>query len=274
MYSVAGTLAINGVNFRAVVHSTREVKLWNEFVARCHYLGYKTLLGTQMRYAVRDRNGWPTAMLGFSTAAWKLALRDNLVGWTPEMHEKNLPLVVDNPRFLIVPWIEIPNLGSHILAIARRRLPGNWTERYRTTPVLIEAFVETPRYTGALDKASGWTRVGTTQGRGRYDRHTKRAQPKKDIWLRHSERIGNAPSIGRITPSGAAWGKHANKRITISSSHGARTLAFGIHPLGRTCIALRWVESACVTVTLTVTRTSDAIRCWKNPKILRNNSTL
>ena len=66
----------------------------------------------------------------------------------------------------------------------RRRLPLDWTERYGTTPVLIETFVETPRYTGAVYRASGWTRVGTTQGRGRYDRHTKRAQPKKDIWLR------------------------------------------------------------------------------------------
>ncbi len=69
-----------------------------------------------MRYAVHDRNGWPLAMLGPSTAAWKLAPRDRFIGWTPEMREKNLPLVVDNPRFLILPGIEIPNLGSHILA--------------------------------------------------------------------------------------------------------------------------------------------------------------
>ena len=69
-----------------------------------------------MRYAVHDRNGWPIAMLGFSTAAWKLVPRDNFIGWTPRSREKNLPLVVDNPRFLILPWITIPNLGSHILA--------------------------------------------------------------------------------------------------------------------------------------------------------------
>ncbi len=90
---------------------------------------------------------------------------------------------VDNPRFLILPWIEIPNLGSHILAIVRRRLPTDWTERYNIMPVLIETFVETPRYTGPVYKASGWTHVGTTQGRGRYDRHNKRTQPKKDFWL-------------------------------------------------------------------------------------------
>ena len=167
-----------------VAEGTREGRLWNEFIARYHYLGYKTLVGAQMRYAVHDRNGWPLAMLGFSTAAWKLASRDNFIGWTPEMREKNLSLVVDNPRFLILPWVEIPNLGSHVLALVRRRLPQDWAERYNTTPVLIETFVETPRYTGAVYKASGWIPVGTTQGRGRYDRHTKRDQPKKDIWLR------------------------------------------------------------------------------------------
>ena len=99
---------------------------------------------------------------GFSTAAWKLAPRDKFIGWTPPRREKNLPLVVDNPRFLILPWINIPNLGSHILAIVRPRLPQDWAERYHTTPVLIETFVETPRYTGAVYRASGWIRVGTT----------------------------------------------------------------------------------------------------------------
>ena len=138
---------VRPLEMRPVVRETREGRLWNEFVARYHYLGYNTLVGAQMRYAVHDRNGWPLAMLGFSTAAWKLAPRDRFIGWTPEMREKNLPLVVDNPRFLILPWIEIPNLGSHILAIVRRCLPGDWTERYGTTPVLIETFVETPRYT-------------------------------------------------------------------------------------------------------------------------------
>ena len=133
---------VRPLDMHTVVRETREGRLWNEFVARYHYLGYKTLVGSQMRYAVHDRNGWPLAMLGFSTAAWKLAPRDHFIGWTPELREKNLPLVVDNPRFLILPWVEIPNLGSHLLAIVRRRLPIDWTERYRTTPVLIETFVE------------------------------------------------------------------------------------------------------------------------------------
>ena len=94
----------------------RASRLWNEFIARYHYLGYKTLVGAQMRYAVHDRDGRPLAMLGFSAAAWKVAPRDDFIGWRPETRERNLPLMVDNSRYLIMPWIRIPNLASHILS--------------------------------------------------------------------------------------------------------------------------------------------------------------
>ena len=175
---------VRPLDLRTVVRERREGQLWNEYVARYHYLGYKILVGAQMRYAVHDHNGWPLAMLGFSTVAWKLARRDNFIGWTFELREKNLPLVVDNPRFLILPWVEIPNLGSHILALVRRRLPEDWTKRYDTTSILIETFVETPRYTGAIYRTSGWTYVGITQGHGRYDREKLYDKPRKDVWLR------------------------------------------------------------------------------------------
>ena len=132
-----------------------------------------------MRYAVHDRNGLPVAMLGFSTAAGKLAPRDRFIAWTHEMREKNLPLVVDNPRFLIRPWV-----GIRTSARTSRCLPADWAARYNVAPVLIETFVETPRYIGAVYRASGWARVGATRGRGRYDRYTKRNKPKKDVWLR------------------------------------------------------------------------------------------
>ena len=177
-----------------------------------------------MRYTV--------AMLGFSTAAWKLAPRDEFIGWSPHKREKNLPRVIDNPRFLILPWIRIPNLGSHLLALVRRRLPRDWTEPYNTTPMLIESFVETPRYTGAVYRASGWIHVGTTQGRGRYDRHTQRAQPKKDIWLRPSEKTGDARSISRIKLPATAV-KPAHQRIPIPrppNGYPPRTEWNGRHP--------------------------------------------
>ncbi len=158
-------------------------RLWNEFIARYHYLGYKTLVGAQMRYAVHDRDGHPLAMLGFSAAAWKVAPRDDFIGWTPETRERNLPLMLDNSRYLIMPWIRIPNLASHILSRVRRQLPLDWYTQYRVTPVLMETFVETPRFSGITYKASGWIHVGTTQGRGRYDTKREFGKPKKDIWL-------------------------------------------------------------------------------------------
>ncbi len=82
-----------------------------------------------------------------------------------------------------MPWVTIPNLASHILAQVRRRLPQDWHDRYRITPVLMETFVETPRFTGTVYQASGWTRVGTTLGRGKYDTRNEWAKPRKDIWL-------------------------------------------------------------------------------------------
>ena len=172
------------IRLRTVLGATPQSQQWNAFIARYHYLGYRTLVGAQMRYTVHDRHGQLLALLGFSTAARKLAPRDRFIGWTEALREKNLPRVIDNARFLILPWIRIPNLASHILSVVCRHLPEHWTERYNTTPVLIETFVETPRFTGATYKASGWTRVGVTQGRGRYDRYKKYDKPKKAIWLR------------------------------------------------------------------------------------------
>ena len=162
---------VRPLELRTAVRYSREGKLWNEYVARYHYLGYKTLVGAQMRYTAHARDGTPLAMLGGRLDARPARPLHRLDARTAR-----------NPRFLIL--IHVPNLGSHILAIARRQLPLDWTARYNTTPVLIETFVETPRHTGAVYRASGWTHVGTTQGRGRYDTKNRYDKPKKDIWLR------------------------------------------------------------------------------------------
>ena len=175
---------VGPLSLRPVFGKTREGKRWNEFMARYHYLDCKTLVGAQMRYAVDDRDGWPITMLGFVAAARKVAPRDSFIGWTPQLREKSLPLVVDNPRFLFLSWIAIPKLGSHILSLVRRQLPEDWAERYSTAPVLIETFVETPRFTGTVYRASGWLRVGSSQGRRRHNRHKQYDKPRKDIWLR------------------------------------------------------------------------------------------
>ena len=83
-----------------------------------------------------------------------------------------------------LPWVRIPNLVSHLFKRLARQLPRDWHERNRITPVLIETFVETPRFIGTAYKASGWIHVGTTQGRGRQDTHRQCAVPKKHIWLK------------------------------------------------------------------------------------------
>ncbi len=91
--------------------------------------------------------------------------------------------MVNQSRLLLLPWIVIPNLGSHILSLLRRQLPGDWTQRYNVEPVLMETFVEKPRFAGTVYKAANWTHIGTTKGRGRYDRKNEYALAKKDIWV-------------------------------------------------------------------------------------------
>ena len=86
-------------------------------------------------------------------------------------------------RFLVFPWVSVSGLASKVLSMAVRRLANDWAEHHGYRPVLAETFVETPRFTGAAYRASGWIHVGTTQGRGRYDTKKQYALPKKHIWL-------------------------------------------------------------------------------------------
>ena len=161
-----------------------EGRCWNAFVERHHYLGYTPLPGAQLRYFARAADGEPLALFGFGAAAWKTAPRDRFVGWTPEARQRNLPLVVNNARFLILPWIRIPNLASHLLAQVERRLPDDWRRRYAIRPVLLETFCETPRFDGAAYRSANWILVGKTQGRGKLDRRHEFARPVKDIYLK------------------------------------------------------------------------------------------
>ena len=111
---------------------------WNEFVDRYHYLGHKNLPGAQLRYFVQARDGLPLALLGFGAAAWKTAPRDRFVGWNPATRERNLARVVNHARFLILPWIRVPHLASHLLARIAQQLPADWHDRYGIRPVLLE----------------------------------------------------------------------------------------------------------------------------------------
>ena len=159
-------------------------RLWNEFVQRYHYLGYKPLPGAQLRYFAHAADGLLLALLGFGAAAWKTAPRDRFIGWDPPTRQRNLPLVVNHARYLILPWIRLPCLASHLLALAARRLPQDWHDRYRQRPVLLETFCDATRFRGTCYRAANWIHVGHTQGRGKLDVHHRSALPVKHILLK------------------------------------------------------------------------------------------
>jgi hypothetical protein len=156
--------------------------LWNELIERHHYLRYKPLPGAQLRYLVFS-DSHLLAALGFGASAWKVAPRDRWIGWSAEERSHNLHLVVNNARYLILPWIRSPNLASRILAGVARQLPGDWESRYHYQPVLLETFVERERFQGTCYRAANWIHVGHTQGRGKLDRWTQRLLPVKEIFL-------------------------------------------------------------------------------------------
>jgi hypothetical protein len=165
-----------------VVATRKESALWNEYIARYHYLGYNALPGAQLRYLIRFQ-GQELACLGFGASAWKVAPRDRFIGWTHEQRKRNLYLVVNNARFLILPWVHSPNLASKILSLLAKRLPEDWQIRYGYRPVLLETFVECDRFRGTCYKAANWIHVGITKGRGKLDVKKQYALPKKDILL-------------------------------------------------------------------------------------------
>lgn len=156
--------------------------LWNEYVERYHYLGYTPLPGAQLRYFI-TANGQILALTGFGAAAWQTSPRDKFIGWDHEQRKRNLHLIVNNARFLILPWVQSKNLASKILALNARQLPYDWEEKYHIKPVLMESFVEKNRFAGTCYKAANWCNVGQTKGRGKLGPPGKISVPIKDVWL-------------------------------------------------------------------------------------------
>ena len=148
------------------VQTKEESELWNEMIHRWHYLGFKKLVGAQIRYLIKSDHGLLGA-LSFSASAWNVQPREDFIGWNSEVRKENLHLIVNNSRFLILPWIKSKNLASKILAITTRQMPDNWEDRYHYRPVLIETFVEKKRFAGTCYKASNWLYLGETKGRGK-----------------------------------------------------------------------------------------------------------
>jgi hypothetical protein len=181
-----------GAPLEAVVHELEDLRLevvqrknsalWNELIDRYHYLGYKPLPGAQLRYFAYTGDRL-LGVLGFGAAAWKTGPRDHWIGWSREQRHRNLSGVVNNARFLILPWIRVASLASKLLAMAARELPVHWQERYGYRPVLLETFVERTRFAGTCYRAANWTCVGQTQGRGKLGDHRLGQVPIKTVWV-------------------------------------------------------------------------------------------
>ena len=174
-----GAGALGPLRLELVIKGTTS-GLWNELIERYHYLGHKRLPGAQLRYFVYGGSRL-LATLGFGASAWSVSGRDRMIGWTAEQRQSNLHLIVNNARFLILPWIKSRNLASKIISLACRQIRQDWYARYNYHPVLLETFVEIDRFKGTCYKAANWQQVGITQGRGKLEKSHQGKLPKKYV---------------------------------------------------------------------------------------------
>jgi hypothetical protein len=151
-------------------------------LAEFHYLGYRGTVGENLQYAVTDKDGRLLACLLFGSAAWKCKPRDSFIGWDPEQRQRNLRLITNNTRFLILPFVRVPHLASWILGRVLHRLSADWQQKYGHPIVLVETFVERERFAGTSYKAANWLRLGSTTGRSRQDRRHTLDVPVKDVY--------------------------------------------------------------------------------------------
>ena len=163
-------------------HPEKET-LFAFLLSKYHYLGYRGIVGENMKYLVFDRQQRVLACVLFGSAAWSVQCRDNYIGWDADTRIQNLNFTTNNMRFLILPWIRVANLASHILALIGRRLSLDWITHYGHGLYLLETFVDKDRFTGACYKAANWIHVGQTKGRSRNDRYARLQVPIKDVYL-------------------------------------------------------------------------------------------
>jgi len=166
-----------------VVESGAAFAEFKSLIDQYHYLGYDRTVGENMKYILRSNSGAVLACLLFGSAAWKCRDRDAYIGWGAEHRSSRLFMLTNNTRFLIVPWVSVPHLASHCLALTARRLNSDWQMKYGHPILLLETFVEIGRFRGTCYRAANWTRVGRTTGRGRDDRQHERALPEKDVYI-------------------------------------------------------------------------------------------
>jgi hypothetical protein len=176
--------SLQPVRVQPVLSTDSEARLFQFLLQRYHYLGHRNCVGENLKYLVRDREGRPLACLLFGSAAWKSAPRDEWIGWNAEQRRRHLSQLTNNTRFLILPWVRVPHLASHLLGQATARLSADWQQKYGHPIYLVESFVEQPRFVGTCYRAAGWVPVGLTTGRTRNDDGLRPRSPCKAIYLK------------------------------------------------------------------------------------------
>ena len=166
-----------------VVKDKGLLSLFGCLLSRYHYLGYRGSVGENMKYLVLDSRGRPLSCVLFGSAAWKVGCRDRYIGWNREDRPQRLHLVTNNMRFLVLPWVRVPHLASHVLSRIVRRIGDDWKRIYGHEVVLLETFVEVSRFQGTCYRAANWRYVGRTKGRSRNDRYAAIRVPQKDVYL-------------------------------------------------------------------------------------------
>ena len=174
---LSGSLAdVRPVHLRRV-RVAEQRSLWRELIGRHHYLGHTVPFGAHLRYLIEVARPSPRVVgcVQLSSPAWKMAVRDRWIGWSDTQRRTHLQRVVQNSRFLILPWVQVRYLASPVLAQVARLVRVDWPESYGIEPVLLETLVDERRVCGTCYRAANWTALGTTQGRGRMDRENRRA---------------------------------------------------------------------------------------------------
>ena len=165
-----------------LVEGAEAARLFKGLIGTYHYLGYQQAKGAQVKYLVTYRER-PVACLSFGPAAFKVAARDQFIGWSIPQRQARLAWVVNNDRFLLLPWVEVPNLASFVLSRCVRRLRSDWQRVYQQDLVLAETFIERDRFRGCCYTAANWTCIGESCGRGRNDRFRQESLPIKTHWI-------------------------------------------------------------------------------------------
>ena len=162
------------------VRRTPDEALFNSLLDQYHYLGYTQPVGEQLKYLVYG-GGRPLACFAWASAPRHLGCRDRFLGWSAAARRRNIRYLAYNSRFLILPWVQVPHLASHLLSRMARVLPGDWARRYGHPVYFLETFVDPARFRGTCYRAANWLRLGVTTGRGKDAPSKRPAHPIKEV---------------------------------------------------------------------------------------------